>query len=48
MNRVAKFVIALMAVESSTVSIAFACVGNWRMMAYWFGIALVNTIAYTF
>ena len=48
MAKFAKFIVALITAESLAASVAFLCVGNFKMAAYWFCVAGINAIAYTF
>lgn len=48
LSKLAHGLVALMAVECGVTAIAFACAGQWKFAAYWFGATIINTAAYYF
>lgn len=48
MNKVAHFLVALMACECGATAFAFAYTGQWKLAIYWLGATIINTAAYYF
>lgn len=46
MNRLAKFVIALIMVEDFAVGLAFLAQGKWKVAGFWIAIGVVNIFSY--
>jgi uncharacterized membrane protein len=46
-NKVAHFLVALMAWECGATTLAFVYTGQWKLAAYWLG-ATINTAVYYF